>query len=98
MQLPVVTEQKVQQIIAELKKNGLWKKDPPGWVSDYEQRLMNSEDDFLGWLQFVYLPNYHVPASTVKRNYIVPQAVRFFGEDVRKGELLRLLIELDALL
>lgn len=98
MQMPAITEQKVQQIIDELKKAGFWKKDPPGWVSDYEQKRMNSEEDFLEWLQFVYLPNCKVHTSTVKRNYIVPQAIQFFGEDVKKGKLLQLLIELDALL
>jgi hypothetical protein len=30
-------------------------------------------------------------------NYIVPQAMKFFGDDMQKGKLLQLLIELDSL-
>jgi len=33
-----------------------------------------------------------------KRSHIVPQAIKFFSEDVKKGKLLQLLIELDAVL
>jgi hypothetical protein len=49
-------------------------------------------------LQFIYLPNYRTASSQDNKRLIVPQAVRFFGEDVKKGKLLQLLIELDAIL
>jgi uncharacterized protein YqcC (DUF446 family) len=97
--MPVrMTEQKVREIADELRKTGFWKKHPPGWVSDYEQKLLNNEQDFLEWLQFVYLPNCNAPALNGMKNFIVPQAVKFFGSDVKKGKLLQLLIELDSLL
>jgi hypothetical protein len=37
-------------------------------------------------------------SSMGSEKYIVPQAVKFFSDDVQKGKLLQLLIELDGLL
>jgi hypothetical protein len=31
-------------------------------------------------------------------SYVVPQAIHYFGDDIKKGKLLELLIELDALI
>ena len=93
--------EKVRELIAELKSMGLWKKEPPPWVLDYQQRDIATQQEFLEWLQFVYLPNL-IPQSgnhniLQVRKYVAPQAIRFFNEDIRKGKLLQLLIELDAL-
>jgi uncharacterized protein YqcC (DUF446 family) len=92
---------KVKEIIEELKLNGLWKKEPPPWVIDFRQRNVATQQEFLEWLQFIYLPNL-LPQSgnhniLLAKNYVAPQAIRFFSEDVKKGKLLQLLIELDAL-
>lgn len=38
-----------------------------------------------------------IPA-TAEKNMIVPHAVKFFGDDVRKGKLLQILIEIASLL
>ena len=87
---------KIDEIIAELKKNGLWKKSEPLWVNDYEANTKIVHNDFAEWLQFVYLPNcLQNKGSSISS--IVPQAIKYFGDDVRKGKLLQLLIELDAL-
>jgi uncharacterized protein YqcC (DUF446 family) len=91
-------DQKIKEIITELKSTGLWEKQVPGWVMNYEEKMIASEQDFLQWLQFIYLPNYRTASSQDNKRLIVPQAVRFFGEDVKKGKLLQLLIELDAIL
>ena len=92
---------KVREIIDELKGAGLWKNEPPAWVIDYQKRSIATQQEFLEWLQFVYLPNLLPQAGNHNilqaKNYVAPQAVRFFGEDVKKGKLLQLLIELDAL-
>jgi uncharacterized protein YqcC (DUF446 family) len=92
---------KINEVKEELRQIGLWKKNHPDWVNDFEKITVASHDDFTDWLQFVYLPNlvsltgdHHFPAV---KSFIVPQAVKFFGEDVRKGKLLQLLIELDSL-
>ena len=94
-------EEKVEEVIEEMKRTGLWKKNPP-WVNEYEERVISTSTDFIEWLQFVYLANlshHHQNRQTSKRkSYIVPQALVFFGEDLKKGKLLQLLIELDALL
>jgi hypothetical protein len=34
----------------------------------------------------------------VEKKMIVPHAIKFFGDDVKKGKLLQILIEIDSLL
>lgn len=92
---------KVKEIIAEMKRQGLWKEETPAWVTDYEKSEMSYQKDFAGWLQFVFLPNRLLKeqhsAVQVSNNYVVLQARNFFRNDLRKGKLLQLLVELDAL-
>lgn len=91
---------KIHEIILELKLQHLWQKKLPEWVTDFGSREIMSEEDFAEWLQFVYLPNlmqYDNRNVVAAEKYIVPQAMKFFGVDLRKGKLLQLLIELDAL-
>jgi len=94
-------EEKVRQIISEMKSQNIWKKEPPEWVTDYEKKLISIEQDFVGWLQFVFLPNClqgtHTRQAFNNRKHIVLQAKRFLSNDMQKGKLLQLLIELDAL-
>ncbi len=93
--------EKIYRVGEEMKSTGLWKKHLPVWVSEYEKRNIATEQDFSEWLQFVYLPNLLQQAGSnttiVNKKNIVPQAIKFFREDVRKGKLLQLLIELDSL-
>lgn len=91
-------EEKIKEIKAGLRAAGLWKKQIPAWVTDYEEKIISNENDFAEWLQFIYLPNCTAATIMNGKKFIVPQAVKFFGEDVKKGKLLQLLIELDALL
>jgi uncharacterized protein YqcC (DUF446 family) len=95
------TREKLKEIVAEMKALGLWRKEQPEWVNDFVLTREASFRDFAEWLQFVYLPN-RLQAEwnnkPVEENLIVMQAVQFFGEDLRQGRLLQLLIELDALL
>lgn len=93
-----LTRQKIEEINEELKKTGLWKKQTPVWVTDYQKKAITDEQDFLDWLQFIYLPNCPGPSAGRGNHLIVPQAARFFADDMKKGRLLQLLIELDALL
>lgn len=86
----------MDEIISELNKNGLWKKTEPAWVKNYEANKNTFHNDFEEWLQFVYLPNCLQNKAGASPS-IVPQAMKYFGEDVKKGKLLQLLIELDAL-
>lgn len=92
---------KITAIKDEMKVMGLWKKHLPVWVNEYSQQSISTEQDFTEWLQFIYLPNIMQPENRNSRgaakNYIVPQAMKFFGEDMQKGKLLQLLIELDSL-
>lgn len=94
---PEATE-KIREIQAELQKNGLWKNEMPGWVMEYEEKRLKTSQDFLEWLQFIYLPNCMNELPSVTKSLIVPQALKFFGKDVQKGRLLQLLVELDALI
>ncbi len=92
---------KVYELRAEMKSIGLWKKQVPYWVNEYTNSNIKTEQDFAEWLQFVYLPNMmqqESRASMGAEKYIVPQAIQFFGDDVQKGKMLQILIELDSLL
>jgi len=93
--------QKIYEVRKEMESSGLWKKLPPEWVSHYEKRNIATEHEFSEWLQFVYLPNLlqceELKNVVIPKNLIVPQAVKFFAKDVKKGKLLQLLIELDSL-
>ena len=93
--------EKVQEVKSEMEQMGLWKKHPPLWVHEYQERSIATENDFSEWLQFVYLPNLVQQSggsySRGEKKQIVLQAMDFFGQDVTKGRLLQLLIELDAL-
>ncbi len=97
---PPVCE-KIKGIIYELNRLNLWKKQMPQWVTDFTRVKIINEEDFSDWLQFVYLPNLmqvENRSNITGDTLIVPQAMKFFGNDLRKGKLLQLLIELDALL
>ena len=97
----VFLEEKIKEIQDEMKKVGLWAKQAPAWVIRYEQSKDINENDFSAWLQFIYLPNKCRMLKNLNEiqveNYIVPQAIKFFGIDISKGKVLRLLIELDSI-
>jgi uncharacterized protein YqcC (DUF446 family) len=88
---------KVDEVAEELKSTGLWRGQSPAWVTDYEEKHIADEKDFVEWLQFIYLPNCMRTYKGPVKKMIVPQAIKFFGEDVKKGRLLQLLVELDSL-
>jgi uncharacterized protein YqcC (DUF446 family) len=93
--------EKIDEITTEMKCMGLWKKQAPVWVQEYQRHDILTQHDFADWLQFVYLPNlfqWENQGAGNGKNYIVPQAMRFFSADVKRGRLLQLLIELDSLI
>ena len=98
--MDIITD-KVTAIKNEMKLTGLWKKQLPVWVNEYSEQNIITEQDFAEWLQFIYLPNIIQPENRhsmiTTENYIVPQAMKFFGADMQKGKLLQLLVELDSL-
>ena len=98
---PGFITKKIHEVREEMRRTDIWKNEAPAWVNDFEKRVINTGEDFVEWLQFVYLPNRvqetESTRSVHERIYIGPQAVRFFSSDIKKGKLLQLLIELDAL-
>ncbi|HEX2630050.1 MAG TPA: YqcC family protein [Chitinophagaceae bacterium] len=94
-----LVKQKIGEIIMELKQQHLWKQERPQWVNDFGGRENKCFGDFTEWLQFIFLPNLlqNGSDSAGEKKFVAPQAMRFLGEDVKRGELLRLLIELDSL-
>ena len=91
---------KTKELEEELKHTGLWQKNSPAWVHGFEDNSI-AKTDFIQWLQFVFIPNHPhnnkmMPAA--EKKLLVPQAIKHFGDDVRKGKLLQILIELDSLL
>ena len=92
---------KTTELEAELKRTGLWQTNTPTWVHWYCEGSSFSQNNFAQWLQFVFIPNHlhknkMMPAA--EKNLIVPHAIKYFGDDVQKGKLLQILIEIDALL
>jgi len=91
-------KQKVEELVAALKAQGLWKKTEPVWVLKYKQNAYIPEVDFFEWLQFVYLPNRMLnqpgPVLT-KENFITLQVKKFAGDKMMDKKLVQLLVELD---
>ena len=92
---------KTLELEEELKSTGLWQKDIPSWVHGYDDNRSNTKSDFAQWLQFVFIPN-HLHKNKImpvtEKKFIVPHAMKYFGDDVTKGKLLQILIEIDSLL
>lgn len=96
-----ILAEKTGEIKNEMKRIGLWENKIPKWVNEYSEEKIKTEQGFVEWLQFVYLPNMiqlENRNSMGAEKYIVPQAIKHFGNDVQKGKLLQLLIEMDGLL
>lgn len=91
-------QQKVTEIEQELKSLGLLRKKAPAWVQEFPLDKTMTGEDFVDWLQFVYLPNCHNGNSVAEHGQIVLQAKKFWKEDWQKGQLLQLLVELDAII
>ena len=92
---------KTVELEEELKATGLWQPNMPPWVHWYDAESSIAKTDFAQWLQFVFIPNHlqqNKMIGATEKSLIVPHAVKFFGDDVRKGKLLQILIEIDSLL
>ncbi len=92
---------KTEELEEELRNTGLWQRDMPSWVHGFDESTGISATNFAEWLQFVFVPNHlkknkALPATG--EHLIVPHALKYFGDDVRKGKLLQILIEIDSLL
>jgi uncharacterized protein YqcC (DUF446 family) len=92
--------EKVEEVLCELKEQGLLKVIPPAWVNHFQPGEMRV-DEFIDWLQFIFLPNciYHCGSRIIiPSNNVALQAKDFFGNDPERHKLLQLLIELDSLM
>lgn len=92
---------KTSELEEELKTTGLWQINTPAWVHWFDDGNSFGKTDFAQWLQFVFIPNHlHknkiIPAA--EKKLLVPHAIKYFGDDVRKGKLLQILIEIDSLI
>lgn len=106
----VLFSEKLKEVVRELKHSGLWQQEQiPAWVHQFEQQgcesagTGNTSEDkkFIEWLRFIYVPNclaeLEEKGHLHGKQFIAPQAARIFGKDKTKVTLLRLLIELDAI-
>ena len=92
---------KTGKLEQELKNTGLWQKDMPAWVHGYDDSTNMAATNFAQWLQFVFIPNHlqkNKALAANEKKLIVPHAIKFFGNDLQKGKLLQILIEIDSLL
>ena len=94
-------KQKIKELEEELVQAGLWQKQEPSWVHEFQERCDADKRNFYEWLQFIYLPNLISGQTnhpyTTKQVYIAPQAAHFLGKEAERTKLLQLLVELDAL-
>ena len=91
---------KVRELETELKECGLWLKFPPSWTDHFDEVRDYYTIDFVQWLQFIFIPNHlHQNGKEMRlsRISIVPQAIKYFQNDVKKGKLLQILIEIDSI-
>ncbi len=92
---------KTSELEKELKRTGLWQEKTPSWVHWFDDDSSMARTDFAQWLQFVFIPNHlykNKMIDAAERKLLVPNAIKYFGGDVRKGKLLQILIEIDSLL
>lgn len=93
---------KINELEQEMKCVGLWQKNAPDWVNNFEEKIFTTDKDFAQWLQYVFIPNHsqkvHFYSVRKEKKMIVPPAIKFFGNDLHKGKLLQILIEIDSLL
>jgi uncharacterized protein YqcC (DUF446 family) len=92
---------KIEELTEALKAEGLWKKEEPLWVTNYDAEAEACRVDFFDWLQFVYLPHLTLTEGHFspypRQNNLAPQAVKFVQANPEKLKLLQLFVELDAL-
>jgi uncharacterized protein YqcC (DUF446 family) len=92
---------KTHELEEELKLNGLWQNELPEWVTAFDKNSIISITDFAQWLQYIFIPNHLHKIKNIalaEKKLIGPQAMKYFGDDVKKGRLLQILVEIDALL
>jgi uncharacterized protein YqcC (DUF446 family) len=92
---------KTVELEEELKALGLWQTNMPDWVNWYDESGGIARSDFAQWLQYVFIPNHlhkNKMMPVAEKKLLVPNAIKYFGDDVKKGKLLRILIEIDSLL
>ena len=93
---------KIWELEVEMKATGLWQVEVPDWVNYFEEKLLFTGKDFAQWLQYIFIPNQlqqtGQSATLNGRKITSPAAVNFFADDVHKGTLLQILIEIDSLL
>lgn len=92
---------KTKELKIELKHHGLWQSDIPVWVHTYDDSFIIYETHFAQWLQFVFVPNHlqnNIPIPASAKKMLVTNAVKYFGNHLKQGKLLQILIEIDSLI
>lgn len=94
--------QKAEEIVAEMKRIGLWEKEPhPG--EDYQfEHSQDADKPFTHWLQYKFIPRVLRTIQTkgdfpAKSRVATEAVVEFSGYDEDTRRLLALLREFDAL-
>ena len=94
--------EKIKELEAEMKRLNLWQKTPPQWVNHFEAEIKLNTHGFALWLQYIFIPNHSqndgFVDTTFDKQLIVPIAIKVFGNDIKKGCLLQILIEIDGLI
>ena len=85
--------EQVDLIKEAMKKAGVWTKESPEWVRNYQEgQIVN----IWQWLQFIHLP-IREAGNLQKPYYLAPQLSQYMNEDPAKTQILQLVIELDSI-
>lgn len=94
--------QKVEEIVAEMKRIGLWEKEPRP-SEDYQfEHPKDVNKPFVHWLQYKFIPRVLRTIQTkgdfpARSRVATEAAIEFSGYDEDTGKLLALLRGFDAL-
>jgi uncharacterized protein YqcC (DUF446 family) len=97
----IMLEEKMDEVIHELKRCDYWNVSVPEWVNCFASCQPKKDIDFTSWLQFVYLPNIQQRINRyeiVRNSSIAAQAGKYLGAHPANRRLIQLLVELDSLM
>lgn len=99
---PEIVAEKVDQIVAEMQRLGLWEEEPDPDATYEFVRFSRGDKSFAVWLQFAFIPRVLRSLQAGKQlpprsRVAVQAAIEFDGYSEDTTTLLKLLREFDAL-
>ena len=83
----------IKMIEQAMKDAGVWTYNTPEWLYSYSEGRI---PDIWQWLQYIQLP-LRMKGDLQMNEYLAPQIASFLNDDSTHQQILKLIIELDAL-